>query len=113
MWTLILYLLFGLTGMTLIKKSGFSIEWLLSINTMLGSPKFWIFFVGFLVYGISFLLYSSIIAKNEISSIIPILGGLVNIGAVLIGLFLFNENMNGFKFLGIICIIFGAIVIYK
>lgn len=67
--------------------------------------------LGMFFYGVSFLLYTYLIAKNDLSYIIPVATALVYIGIFLASFFLFKEAMTALKVVGILLIIGGVILL--
>lgn len=69
----------------------------------------WKMFLALFFYAISFLLWTGIVVKNDLSYIVPLSSGLVNLLSVLIGVLIFHEPLNTYKFVGIGMVIIGAI----
>lgn len=63
---------------------------------------------GIFLYGVSFLLYTYLIAKNDLSYIIPVSTALVYIGIFLASFFLFKEVLTAMKIVGILLIVGGV-----
>ncbi len=59
----------------------------------------------------SFLFYTIIISKFELSVIVPVLGGLVNVIVLLAAFFIFKETLNSTKIVGVILVCIGIIFI--
>lgn len=66
--------------------------------------------VGYLCYGISFLMYTVIIAKFDLGYISPILTGISNIGVLLIAFFVFKEHFTVASAIGAVLIIAGVMI---
>lgn len=102
----IVYLLFSLLGLTFMKWG--SMEGKKVIFQVL-QMKFTLFsFIGYFCYIISFLLYTFIITKFDLSYIIPILGGMINILIFIIGIGVFHEKFTIFSVIGCLCIVTGV-----
>ncbi len=106
---IILYLLFSVAGLVLIKlgadgtKIGFSKELLeMTFN--------WKLLVGFLSYVISFLLYTVVISKFNLSYIYPILTAIMFVLVMLSSAFIVKEGISTSQIVGVIIIIIGVIV---
>lgn len=65
---------------------------------------------GFILYGISFLVYTYLISKNDLGYIIPVSTALVYIGIFIASFIIFKETFSAIKILGI-CLIFGGVVL--
>ncbi|WP_243767668.1 EamA family transporter [Paenibacillus agricola] len=67
--------------------------------------------MGMCLYIISFLMYAYIISKNDLSYIIAVLGAAVTIISILVGIFVFHEQINVYKVIGILIIIVGVVLV--
>lgn len=104
------YIGLSVLGLTLIKLG--ASEVLRTITIPLINIKISIFLIlGYMSYICSFLLYTIIISKFEISKIVPIVGGIVNIIIAIVGALIFKEQVNISTILGIILISIGVILI--
>lgn len=102
----VLYLLFSLSGLTFIKLG--SLEGRKVIFQIL-QMKFTLFsFIGYFCYMVSFLLYTFVITKFDLSYIIPLLGGIINILIFIIGIEVFHEKFTLFSMMGCLCIVIGV-----
>jgi drug/metabolite transporter (DMT)-like permease len=66
---------------------------------------------GMSLYVVSFILYAYIISKNDLSFIIALLSAFVTIAIILVGIFLFQEQITWFKGIGISLIVLGVVFI--
>lgn len=66
--------------------------------------------VGYMCYGISFLLYTVIISKFELGYISPILSGVVQIVTLVVAFFVFKEQFSLNAGIGAAMIIAGVII---
>ena len=65
--------------------------------------------LGFILYIVSFLIYSFYIIKQfDLSLIFPIITGITQILVILAGVFLFKESMSTFSIVGVFLIIAGV-----
>ncbi len=65
--------------------------------------------LGFILYIISFLIYTFYIIKQfDLSFIFPIITGITQILVILAGVFLFKESMNTYSIIGVFLIIAGV-----
>jgi drug/metabolite transporter (DMT)-like permease len=66
--------------------------------------------IGLVFYVLSFLLYTYLIAKNDLGYIIPVSTALVYVFIFLASFLLFKEAFTALKIVGI-CLIFGGLVV--
>jgi len=109
----IAYIFFTVFGLFLMKLSGQPIEF--GINE--GAFFFNIstkMLLALLFYGGSFLLWTGIVVKNDLSFIVPFSSAIVNVLSVIIGVLIFHEHINTHKAIGIAMAIIGVILMnYK
>ena len=67
-------------------------------------------FIGFALYLISFLLWQRMLIKYDLSTMVPIVTGIVQIIVLLIGLFIFKESISIVTLVGAIVVIAGIII---
>ena len=67
--------------------------------------------LGFLLYLFSFLLWQKLLVTYDLSYIVPITTGIVQIIIILIGYFFFKENITLINLIGIILVIIGVVLI--
>ena len=105
-----LYVIFAVGGSTLLKlgglekfKSLFTVPFVnISISTVT--------LVGFICYGISFLLYTVLLNKYNLSFISPLTVALVYILLMITAFIIFKEPISLIKIIGSICILVGIIL---
>lgn len=108
---LLVYVLTSTAGLVLLKLGGQSgapisfIEGKLHLNLGLFAIG------GIFLYGVSFLLYTYLIAKNDLSYIIPISTALVYVGIFMASFLLFHEAFTALKVTGILLILGGVILL--
>ena len=68
-------------------------------------------FVGFLTYGISFVLYSSLLTKYDLSFLNPFTIGITAVLIFICGLTLFHETLTLAKVAGLALILSGVFVL--
>lgn len=66
--------------------------------------------VGYLCYGMSFLLYTVIISKFDLGFITPMLNGVVNVSILVVAFLVFKEHFTLNSAIGAVLIIAGVIV---
>lgn len=107
--SIIIYLLCSTSGLTLIKlgTEGTKISF---INGLIDMTFNWKLIVGFIVYVISFILYTLVISKYNLSYIYPILTALLFILVMLSSAFVLKENISTLQIVGVIIIIIGVLL---
>jgi multidrug transporter EmrE-like cation transporter len=104
----LIYLVCTTGGLTFMKLGGDSLKIgskdgiLLSMN--------WQTFFGFVLYLISFLLWQKLIIKYDLSVMVPIITGIVQIIVLIIGHFIFKETLSTVSIVGVLLIIFGIVL---
>jgi len=66
---------------------------------------------GIILYGLSFLLYTYLVSKNDLGYIVPVSTALVYIGIFLASFLLFKEAFTAIKITGILLILGGVILL--
>ena len=102
----VVYMLLSVSGLTFIKLGSNETAKILfefwglrfSIQTIL----------GYCCYGVSFILYTIIIPKFNLSYINPILGGISNIVIMCVAVWILNEKLTLFSVIGSLLIISGV-----
>jgi drug/metabolite transporter (DMT)-like permease len=70
--------------------------------------------LALIFYASSFLLWTGIVVKNDLSFIVPFSSAIINILSVGIGIYIFHESINIYKTIGILLAISGVILMnYK
>lgn len=109
----IAYIFFTVSGLFLMKWSGQPIHFgvesgnmeLVINNRML---------LALVFYGVSFLLWTGIVAKNNLSFIVPFSSAIVNVLSVGLGIMIFHEQLNMYKLIGIVMAVSGVVLMnYK
>lgn len=67
-------------------------------------------FIGFLLYLISFLLWQRLVVKFDLSKIVPITTGLVQIIVLIISIIVFKDKVSTTGITGIVFVILGIIL---
>ena len=102
----VIYILFSVSGLTLIKYSGNHIELTKVVIPFINIPISWYFIAGLFCYGMSFVLYMGVITKF----IIPIVGGIINILIMISAIWVLKEKMTINMIVGAIIIILGIVI---
>ena len=104
----VIYIFFTTSGITFMKLGGDSLK--LGLKDGFSLAMGWKTFVGFLFYIISFLLWQRLIVKYDLSIMVPIVTGIVQLVILLIGYIVFKEQFNVASLIGASLIITGIIV---
>lgn len=107
--SIIVYMVFATLGVTFMKLGGSSIHLKLYGNFELSIG--YISLLGFLFYFASFFVWQKLLVKFQISFIIPFTAGILQVGVLLISIFVFNEEITSIKLAGVVFIIIGIIFI--
>lgn len=106
--TLIIYALTSTAGLVLLKFAGQTGAPISFVDGKLHFNLGILAVSGIFLYGVSFLLYTYLIAKNDLSYIIPVSTALVYIGIFFASYFLFHEALTALKVTGILLILGGV-----
>ncbi len=111
MTNLLLYLIFTVLGLILIKLGGN--DFFIQAAQLKVELKFsLISILGFASYAVSFLIYAFfVIPKYELSYITPLAFGITQILIFIAALFIFHENITLYRILGILTILVGVILL--
>lgn len=105
---IVIYLVATTSGMALIKLGGNSTTMAIKDGSFAMSMSF-ISILGYVLYLISFLLWTKILTMFDLSYIVPIVTGISQIIILLIAFLLFHENISIMGFIGIVVTICGVI----
>lgn len=105
----ILYILLTITGLVLMKLGGNTGSILIE-NMSFSFTMNFISLIGFISYILSFLLFTNIVVKFDLSYIMPITSGLIQVLTLLSGFFIFNEVISTKGIIGASLVICGIIV---
>ncbi|NLJ59112.1 MAG: hypothetical protein GX339_09745 [Tissierellia bacterium] len=105
----IVYIFFTVLGLLMMKLSGQPMK--LEFNE--GSIFFNIsakMILALLFYLISFILWTGIVVKNDLSFVVPFSSAIVNLLSVILGVVVFREYLNSYKIIGIAMTIIGLVL---
>ena len=105
----ILYVILTIAGIVLMKFGGNTGTITLENATFSFSMSF-ISLFGFICYIASFLLFTNIVVKFNLSYIIPITAGIVQVLTLLSGYIVFNEEKSINGIIGIALVIVGIVI---
>ena len=106
----VVYLIFSLSGMTFMKLGSMAENMKAILVPVVNLRITPLSLVGYLCYGISFLMYTVIITKFDLGYISPILTGISNIGVLVIAFFVFKEHFTVASAIGAVLIIAGVMI---
>ncbi len=104
-----IYVLLTTGGLFCMKLGGDSLS--LSLKNEISFRIGFITALGFLLYIGSFLLWQKLIATYDLSYIVPIATGIVQIVVLIGSYFFFKENMSVLNIIGILLVIAGIVLI--
>ncbi len=105
----IIYMVLSVLGLILMKV-GSNTGTLSIVDSTLNFSINLISLLGFISYILSFFLFTNIIVKFNLSFIMPLTVGIIQILTLLSGYLIFNENINLNGILGILLVISGIII---
>lgn len=106
---LFFYLIFSVSGIILVKIGGSNFS--LNISKLdLKIQIEWLSLLGMACYIFSFLLWMIIIPRYNLSFIVPISVGLVQLLVLFAAIFLLKEKVNFLNILGVLTIILGIVL---
>lgn len=109
----IAYIFFTVTGLAMMKISGQPIEFGLNEGVVYFNISVKMV-LALVFYGVSFLLWTGIVVKNDLSFIVPFSSAIVNIIAVGLGICIFREPISIYKVIGILMAVSGIVLMnYK
>lgn len=106
---LFFYLIFSVSGIILVKIGGSNFS--LNISKLdLKIQIGWLSLLGMACYIFSFLLWMIIIPRYNLSFIVPVSVGLVQLLVLFAAVFLLKEKVNFLNILGVLTIIVGIVL---
>jgi drug/metabolite transporter (DMT)-like permease len=106
--TIILYAVISVTGLTLVKLGSGN-----PVSFAVGQSGFsfgagWLTLLGLLLYVVSFLIYMTLVAKNNLTYLTPVSSAVVYILTTAVSLIVFRESMTPVQWIGWTLILVGA-----
>ena len=108
---IIIYLILTVSGLIFMKKGGNAGNIQFNSGDIAFSIN-WISAIGFICYICSFLLFTRMVIMFDLSFIMPVTTGIVQILTLVASVFVFKENVSRQGIIGA-CIIIAGIVIIK
>ncbi len=105
----LLYIALTTGGLFCLKSGGDSLSLALKegFNLKIG----YVTALGLLLYVFSFLLWQKLLTTYDLSYIVPLTTGIIQIIIILIGYFFFKESISVVNLIGIILVIIGVVLI--
>lgn len=105
----IAYVILTILGLVLMKFGGNTGTFSFEQSTFEFSINF-ISLLGFVSYIASFLLFTNIVVKFDLSYITPITAGIIQVLTLISGMLIFNEKVSISGIVGIVLVIIGIVV---
>ena len=105
----IIYIVLTTSGLFCMKSGGDSLS--LALKGGFTLKMGYVTALGFLLYICSFLLWQKLVATYDLSYIVPITTGIIQVIILAFSYFFFHETINLYNLVGIIFVIIGVILI--
>lgn len=105
----IAYILFSVSGLTLIKMGSSQTENSILIPIIEVFVSKWSF-IGIICYGMSFCLYLGVVSKFDLGLIIPFVGGIINILILCTSYFVLKEKLSANMVVGAVIVTIGIVI---
>jgi drug/metabolite transporter (DMT)-like permease len=106
--TIALYVIFAVIGSTLL-KAGAEAHTLFTVP-LINLPISLTTIIGIVCYGVSFVIYTILLSKLEVSFVSPVTVGLVYVLLMLTAVFFFREPMTAQKITGSVLVLAGVLL---
>lgn len=106
----IIYIIFTTLGLVFMKL-GQNNPLSFSLNNGISIKIGFISLIGFLFYICSFLLWQKLLVSFDLTYIVPIATGIVQVVVLIAGFLVFKEKISLINAIGVICVIAGLILI--
>ena len=107
---LVLYIIFSVSGSTLLKFGSSTAAKTLFTLPIVNMNISGFTFIGFIMYGLSFLFYTVLLSKFDLSFISPLTVGLVYVLLMITAFIFFKEEITVFKLIGSSMILVGVLL---
>lgn len=108
---IIIYTVLGVSGMTMLRLGAQSHASLNITKAFVGIEFSWVSLCGVFLYGLSFLLYTLLISRYELSYLFPMLTAMTYMGILATSIFVFHESFSAMKILGSLLVLVGVILL--
>lgn len=106
---IVLYLFFTVSGLVLLKIGGQSFNFLIQ-GSEIHMVMPWKLMLGFISYVFSFLIWTVILQKFNLTYMYPILVGLAYVLVLFAGYFILQEKLTIYNTIGSIVILVGIVI---
>ena len=107
---IVLYIVFAVVGSTLLKAGAAEGTHTLFTVPLINLPVSLITIFGIISYGVSFVLYTVLLANLELSFVSPVTVGCVYVLLMLTAFFFFHETMTVAKISGSLLVLVGVLL---
>ena len=104
-----IYIILAILGLVLMKYGQNTGSVLIESGSIMFSINY-ISLLGLISYILSFLLYTKIVVTFDLSFIVPVTAGIVQILTLLFGIFLFKETISILSIIGVVLVISGIVL---
>jgi drug/metabolite transporter (DMT)-like permease len=111
LFTFIGFFLFTTAGMIFIKLGGHSSQHKFFTVPVIDFKLTLLSLIGFFLYGLSFLLYASLLQKYELTFLNPVTIGITSVLIFISGVIFFNEALSVVKVASLALILAGVLLI--
>ena len=109
----ILYVIFAVTGSTLLKYGGLEQVKTIFVVPFLNLNISFLTLIGIIFYGLSFIFYTVLLNRFELSFISPLTVALVYLLLMVTAFIVFKEPINIYKIIGSSFILIGILLMVK
>lgn len=106
-----IYLLLSSSGLVLFKLGANENPIISFTEGIFGIKLSYLSLLGILCYGFSFFVYLGLISRFNLSYIVPLTTGIMQIIILLASFYIFKENITFYNIIGVILVIAGVIFI--
>ena len=104
------YVIFSATGALLIKAGADNPLSLTLTGGRIGVHAGWVTLVGLSFYFVSFLLWTKVLTTNDVTWIVPMATGIVQVLLLTGAIVLFHEPVNAMRLIGAAIVVCGLVV---
>lgn len=104
-----IYIILAILGLVLMKYGQNTGSVLIESGSIIFSINY-ISLLGLISYILSFFLYTKIVVSFDLSFIVPVTAGIVQVLTLLFGIFLFKETISILSIIGVVLVIVGIVL---
>ena len=109
---LVCYVVFAVSGSTLLKLGSSTTVKSLFVVPFINLSISFTTFIGFIAYGLSFIFYTILLSRFDLSFISPLTVGIVYVLLMITAFVFFKEGITVFKLLGSSFILIGILFMF-